>query len=80
MKGIILTLLIGTLVCCQSNNDKKEIVVFKPPKIINSQFNDSIKSTLFQATSISEVFPAFAGKYKFQDLIDINPEIIDTTI
>lgn len=56
------------------------MAVFKAPHIINTQFNDSIESTPYQAKSITEVFPSFIGKFKFQEEIDINPEIRDTTI
>ena len=80
IKEIILTLLLGTLISCQSNNDKNELAVFKPPQIINTQFNDSIESIPYQAKSITEVFPSFVGKFKFQEEIDINPEKRDTTI
>jgi len=80
IKEIILIVVVGTLICCQTINDKVEVVVFNTPQIINSQFDDSIKSTLFHAISISEVFPAFIGKFKFQDIIDINPVKRDTII
>ena len=80
IKEIILTLLIGTLISCQSNNDKNELAVFKAPQIINTQFNDSIESIPYQAKSITEVFPTFVGKFKFQEEIDINPAKRDTTI
>ncbi len=65
---------------CHTNNDKSKALVFKPPKIVNSQFGASIKSTPFKAEFISEVFPIFTRKFKFQDKIDINPEVKDTAI
>jgi len=79
-KEIILTIVIGTLLSCQTNSEKSELTEFKTPQIINTQFNDSIKSILYQAEFVSEVFPSFVGKFKFQEEIDINPEKRDTTI
>jgi hypothetical protein len=79
-KEIILTIVIGTLISCQSNSDKSELAEFEVPQIINTQFNDSTKSIPYQAEFITEVFPSFVGKFKFQKEIDINPENRDTTI
>jgi hypothetical protein len=79
-KEIILTIVIGTLISCQSNSDKCELAEFEVPQIINTQFNDSTKSIPYQAEFITEVFPSFVGKFKFQKEIDINPENRDTTI
>jgi hypothetical protein len=70
-KEIILTIVIGTLISCQSNSDKSELAEFEVPQIINTQFNDSTKSIPYQAEFITEVFPSFVGKFKFQKEIDI---------
>ncbi|HMR88979.1 MAG TPA: hypothetical protein PKD51_12535 [Saprospiraceae bacterium] len=37
---------------------------------------DTINSKLYKEESISEVFPIFAGKFKFHDSIDVNPKTI----
>jgi hypothetical protein len=79
-KEIILTIVIGTFISCQSNSDKSELAEFKTPQITNTQFNDSTKSTPYQAEFVTEVFPSFVGKFKFQEEVDINPEKRDTTI
>jgi hypothetical protein len=79
-KILLLPLFIGTLISCQPTSEKSELTVFKSPQIVNSQLNDSIKSTLYQAEYVSEVFPTFVWKFKFQEEIDINPEKRDTTV
>lgn len=80
MKGIILIIIIGTLISCKTNSDNNDLTIFKCPQIINSYFSDTISSTPYQAESVSEVFPIFVGKYKFQNIIDINPEYRDTAL
>lgn len=77
IKEILLTIFIGTLISWQSNRYESELVEFKVPKVINSQFKDSIKSIPYQAEFVTEVFPDFVGKFMFQEVIDINPEIRD---
>jgi len=74
---LIIFFMVSVLVCCKSNQEK--YIVFKCPKVINSQFTDSRKGTTFKASFVSEIFPAFAGKYKFQDEIDVNPKKRDTS-
>ena len=78
MKKIILISFFGILIRCQLIDKKGEFDVFKTPSITNSQFDDSIKSKAYQANHISEVFPTFIGKFKFQDEIDITPKNYDT--
>lgn len=79
-KIFILTIVIGTLLSCQTNSRKRELTEFEVPQVINTQFNDSIKSIPYQAKSVTAVFPFFVGKFKFQEKIDVNPEKRDTTI
>lgn len=67
------------LMGCQNNTENCESEEFKSPEIINTQFNESIKSIPYQAEFVSEVFPSFIGKFKFQEEIDINPEKRDTS-
>ncbi|CAL2095114.1 hypothetical protein [Tenacibaculum sp. 190524A02b] len=74
----LIILCIGILIGCQRKSDKIETFVFSPPQIINSQLKDTIKSIPFKASFVSEVFPRFVGKFKFQDRIDINPEKRDS--
>ena len=80
MRNLILPLFIGTLISCQSNSNKSEWIEFNAPQIINTQFPDSIKSIPYQAKFVSDVFPLFIGKFKFNEKIDINPEKKDKTI
>lgn len=80
IKEIILIIVIGTLLSCQTNSEKSELTEFEAPQIINTQCNDSIKSIPYQAEFVTEVFPSFVGKFKFQEKIDVNPEKRDTTI
>ncbi len=55
---------------CSKNETNNE---FQFPQIINSQLLENDTSILFEADSISGVYPAFIGKFKFDELIDINP-------
>lgn len=67
----IFILIIVTILSCQRNNNDN--IVFKPPKIVNSKFEDNKKAIPHETEHVSQVFPVFAGKYKFQDKIDVNP-------
>ncbi len=58
----------------QTNNDAQ---VFKMPKIFNSAHCDSLSVSLHSTKYISESDPIFAGKYPFQDSVDINPELYE---
>ncbi|QNR25170.1 hypothetical protein [Croceimicrobium hydrocarbonivorans] len=75
----ILLLSILVLTSCQRNQSTFPPKEFKYPKLFNSQILDSIQSTPFEAKRISEVFPIFIGKFKYQDSIDVNPLNIDST-
>lgn len=79
MKELILIFLTGMFFGCGTKNPENSTVSFNPPEIINSQINDTVKTNLFTAKTISEVFPTVVGKYKFQKTIDINPQNRDTT-
>lgn len=80
IKTIVLSLILGVFISCQTDLDNPEIYEFVKPKIVNTQFDDSVKSTKFKAGFVSGVFPSFVGKYSFTNRIDINPQKRDTTI
>lgn len=73
---VMFLLVLGTLLNCQSKHGHLEETDFEFPYIFNSLYGDTVKSTLFKAESISEEFPIFSGKFKFNDTIDINPKTI----
>lgn len=77
---IIFLLLFGLLSACGPEQNAFEHEVFEFPEIVNSQFADTIPSELFESNHVSEVFPTFAGKYKFGERIDISPEKRDTSL
>lgn len=79
-KAISMMVLSMILVGCLAEKSSNTKDIFVVPTIINSQFGDSILTSKYRAAHISEVFPRFAGKYKFQENIDINPNKQDTTI
>ena len=64
------------LISCESK--KKGQTVFQLPIITNSQYHDSIEVAKIQIQYVSEVFPSYVGKYKFDEVVDINPEARDT--
>jgi hypothetical protein len=73
-----LSLIIGTFIIVFLNfscNKVYESDKFIPPKIINTQLKPTSKKSLFleQYLNISE--PIIIGKFKFGDLIDVNPDI-----
>ncbi len=67
---------------CKEPTALQEKQEFRVPAIVNSQFPDTLPSIQYEAESISEVFPIFAGKYAFQDQIDLNEDLRrrDTTL
>jgi hypothetical protein len=79
LNGLILFIIISGLLGCQSSTEEKGLGVFKPPKILTSQFSDSLTSIPYEAESVTEVFPNVIGKFKLQDEIDINPDKRDAS-
>lgn len=77
-KLLVLTIFIGAFISCESKIDEKLLTTFQIPQIVNSAFNDSIKSQPFLAEFITENFAPCVGKFRFQSIIDINPEKIDS--
>jgi len=75
-----LVIFVGIWIGCQSPSHESELAVFKSPQIINSQVNDSVELAVFQVEYVTEAFPVFAGKFKFLDKIDVNPENRDTAL
>lgn len=74
---IIFIVFVGTFLNCKTESGEVEDIAFKLPFIFNSHYGDTLNSSLFMAELITEIFPIFAGKYKFKDTIDVNPETID---
>lgn len=77
---VVLIFLSLVIVSCSPQKEDKEAKEFKLPRVINSNVADTVKLIPFEANGVSEVFPKFAGKYRFQDEIDINPTRVDTTL
>lgn len=80
-KYILFVLNIVPIISCQYDKEHQEnILEFKIPEIVNTQFPDSILSKPFKSDYVSEVFPTFIGKFEFQNKVDINPKYRDTII
>jgi len=77
MKKILYILIVLCLFSCKEKNTLRQR--FEIPEIVNTQFDISDSSYRYEAEAISHVFPTFAGKYKFQERVDINPWLNDTT-
>ena len=79
MKELLSIILILAVFGCNKKSNSNNVEVFKKPQIINSQFADTLNPTLFRAENVSNVFQTVVGKYKFQSIVDINPENRVTT-
>ena len=77
LSKIPLIVIISFLFSCDFKEEENMRFTF--PVINNSQLSDTTKKVLPRLQHINSVFPSFVGKYKFQDQIDINPEIDDTS-
>ncbi len=66
MKRQIYITFIFLFSCTQNENQKH----FQIPFIVQQPISDSI--TILNVDSIQEVFPVFAGKYKFKDTLRVN--------
>lgn len=76
----ILLVVIGITLSCRSNIEKPYILKFTIPEVANSQIREPIPSKKYRADFISEVFPIFAGKFRFANKIDISPDKRDTAM
>ncbi len=78
-KNQLIYLFLLSLCSCFPPIENNQNIVFQIPKVENSAFDSTKYIRSFKANHISETFPKFAGKYKFQEKIDLNPLKIDTS-
>lgn len=67
------------LCSCFQHKESNQNIIFQIPEIQNSAFDSTKYIRSFKANHISETFPIFVGKFKFQEKIDLNPEKRDTS-
>lgn len=75
----ILFCIILFFIGCKENSQVYKPLKFNIPKVLNSLYSDTLISKSFEAEYITEIFPIFGGKYKFQDEINFNPESQDSS-
>jgi hypothetical protein len=71
-KQVCVLILVISVIGCKSVKDEEVILQeFQIPKIINTIEDSTKQKEIFEAHYIEEVYPQYAGKYKFSSEIDI---------
>ncbi len=77
---LLIAILLVNLGCQRESTDNEVLTVFQIPKIINTAADTTKEKKYFVSNQVNSTFPLYKGKYKFNTMIDLNPENRDTSM